>query len=96
MSNKEKAIAIVEAFATGSSKVLDYVSDEKYIQHNLSFPDGKGALLGFFADTPTGITIKIHRVIEEGNLVALHSTTAVFGTMEPRRLLLMCLGLKMD
>ncbi len=74
MSNKEKAVAIVEAFETGSSKVLDYISDEKYIQHNLGFPDGKNAIVGFFADKPTGITVKIHRVIEEGNTVALHST----------------------
>lgn len=74
LTNKEKAVALIEAFATGSSKVLDYVSDEKYIQHNLDFPDGKNILLGFFTDKPTGIEIKIHRVMEEGNLVALHST----------------------
>jgi len=74
LTNKEKAVALVEAFETGSSKVLDYVSDEKYIQHNLSFPDGKNAIVGFFTDKPTGITVKVHRAIEDGNLVALHST----------------------
>ncbi len=74
MSNSSKARELVEAFSTGSSKVLDYVSDEKYIQHNLSFPDGKSAIVGFFADEATGIDIKVHRVFEEGDLVALHST----------------------
>lgn len=74
LTNKEKAVALVQAFETGSSKALYYVSDEKYIQHNLSFPDGKKAIVGFFGDKPTGITVKVHRVLEEGNFVALHST----------------------
>ncbi len=74
MSNLSKARALVEAFSTGSSKVLDYVSNEKYIQHNLSFPDGKGAIVGFFADEPTGIDITVHRIFEEGDLVVVHST----------------------
>ncbi|MCU7871754.1 MAG: nuclear transport factor 2 family protein [Candidatus Thiodiazotropha sp. (ex Lucinoma borealis)] len=74
MSNSNKARELVEAFSTGSSKVLDYVSDKEYIQHNLSFPDGKSAIHGFFADKPTGIDIAVHRVFEDGGLVVVHST----------------------
>ena len=74
LTNKEKAVALVKAFETGSSKVLDYVSDEKYIQHNLAFPDGKNAIVGFFTDKPTGITVNVYRVLEEGDYVVLHST----------------------
>jgi predicted SnoaL-like aldol condensation-catalyzing enzyme len=73
LTNKEKAIAIIEAFETGNSKVLEHIGNE-YIQHNLDFPDGKEILKGFFTDKPTGIEVQIHRVIEEENMVALHST----------------------
>lgn len=74
MSNRTKAQQIVEAFSTGSSAVLDHISDSTYIQHNLAFPDGKSALVGFFADEPTGIDIEVHRVLEDGDFVVVHST----------------------
>ncbi len=74
LSNKEKAIAIIEAFETGDAAVLEFISDEKYIQHNLNFPDGKDVLKGFFQGKPTGFNVEIHRVFEEGDLVAMHST----------------------
>lgn len=74
MSNINKSREIVEAFSTGSSKVLDYISDDQYIQHNLSFPDGKSALVGFFGDEPTGIDVTIHRVLEDSDVVIVHST----------------------
>lgn len=74
MTNKEKAIELVKAFETGSTEVLNYVSDKKYIQHNLSFPDGKEAIVGFFKGEPTGIKTTIHRAIEDGGFVFVHST----------------------
>jgi predicted SnoaL-like aldol condensation-catalyzing enzyme len=74
LTNKEKAEAVIRAFETGDSKVLDYISDEQYIQHNLNFPDGKDVLKGFFKGEPTGLDVKIHRVFEDGNFVALHTT----------------------
>lgn len=74
LSNKEKAKAVIKAYETGSSKVLDYISDEQYIQHNLNFPDGKEVLKGFFKNEPTGLKVEIHRAFEEGDFVALHTT----------------------
>lgn len=74
MSNINKSREILEAFSTGSSKVLDYISDDQYIQHNLSFPDGKSALLGYFGDEATGIDITIHRVLNDNDVVVVHST----------------------
>lgn len=74
LTNKEKAIAIYKAFETGDSKVLDYISDQQYKQHNLAFPEGKEAIKGFFSDKPTGIKVKIHRIFEDNDLVFLHST----------------------
>ena len=56
--------------------MLDYVSDEKYVQHNLAFPHGKEAIRGFFADKETGIDVTIHRAFTEGDFVVLHSTYA--------------------
>lgn len=74
LTNKQKAMAVINAFENGSTKVLDYISDEQYIQHNLNFPDGKEVLKGFFKDESTGLEVEIHRVFEEGDFVALHTT----------------------
>ena len=72
--NLRKAREIVDAFSTGASSVLRHISDAKYIQHNLAFPDGKKALLGFFSDKPTGIDVTVHRGFAEGDFAVLHST----------------------
>jgi predicted SnoaL-like aldol condensation-catalyzing enzyme len=41
-SNKEKAVAILKCLESGDpSALLNYVSAEKYKQHNLDFPTGR-------------------------------------------------------
>lgn len=75
LSNEEKALALIEAFETGDSTVLDYISDEQYIQHNLDFPDGKEVLRGFFTGSPTGITSTNARIFSDaaGDIVVMHN-----------------------
>ncbi len=74
LTNKQKAVALIEAFESGNILPLDYVSDTKYVQHNLNFPSGKNAIIPFFTGSPTGIKVKVHRVLSEENTVFLHST----------------------
>lgn len=73
LTNEEKALALLAAFESGDTTVLDYVSDEQYIQHNLNFPDGKAVLEGFFTGVPTGITVNTVRSFTDGDFVILHS-----------------------
>lgn len=73
-SNQDKAIALIKAFETGDQTALNYVSDATYIQHNLSFPDGKAVLNSFITGSPTGITVTNHRAFTDGNYVVLHNT----------------------
>lgn len=76
MSNKEKAVAILNALASGETAPLEqYISDETYIQHNLSAPSGKAAFLGMvpmLANDPNS-KVNVVRVIEDGDLVACHT-----------------------
>ncbi|TCI91817.1 nuclear transport factor 2 family protein [Tenacibaculum sp. M341] len=74
LTNVQKAVALIEAFETGDTAPLDYVSNETYIQHNLNFPSGKEAIVPFFTGEASGITVKIHRVFSEGEFVFLHTT----------------------
>lgn len=59
---------------------FDQASAEKlladdYRQHNVAVPTGVAPILGFIpALKESGITITIHRVIAEGNLVVVHAT----------------------
>ncbi|PWJ56933.1 putative SnoaL-like aldol condensation-catalyzing enzyme [Dyadobacter jejuensis] len=69
----QKTQAVLEAFESGNKEALDYISDTKYIQHNLTFPDGKGVLAGFFTGEPTGIKFENFRILEADNIVIAHS-----------------------
>ncbi len=73
-SNTEKAQALIQAFETGSTDPLAYVSDDTYLQHNLAFPSGKGVLEGLLTGSPTGFTVDIHRTFSEGDIVFMHNT----------------------
>lgn len=75
VTNEDKAVAVLKSLQSGNKKAIeDYVSSEKYIQHNLNFGDGREGLLGsldYLKDI--GTKVKVIRVISEGDLVAVHS-----------------------
>lgn len=71
-TNTDKALALIDAFETGDPAALDDVS-ERYIQHNLAFPDGKEVLAGLLAGEPTGFETRTVRVFEDGNIVFMHN-----------------------
>ena len=49
MSNADKAIAVIKSFTTGDqTAILEYVSDETYIQHNLRVPDGREVVVNSY------------------------------------------------
>lgn len=79
---EQKAVAVLESLESGDPTAIEaYISAETYIQHNPMFPDGRQVLLDALPSmVESGTTIDIRRVIEDGDLVALHSEYVFGGT----------------
>lgn len=78
---KDKALAILKSIESGNKDAIEsYISSEKYIQHNLAFPDGREVVI---EDLPqlkeAGTKANIQRVIVDGDYVALHTDYIFFG-----------------
>lgn len=84
LSNIDKAIAVVESFTTGDPQpITDYVSKEDYVQHNLTFPDGRQTMLDVLPElAKTKTTVEVVRSFEDGDYVVLHSKYNLFGAGE--------------
>ncbi|MFD2587004.1 nuclear transport factor 2 family protein [Croceitalea marina] len=80
MSNKDKAIALLNSFNTGDTSAMAYVNSENYIQHNLGAPDGAKAFEGMLKMAPdSGFKAKVIRAFEDGDYVFTHSKYNFFG-----------------
>ena len=64
---------LVDGIENSNPEIVDrYVRDD-FIQHGSLQPDGKGGLL-IFASLADKVRSQVHRVISDGNLVAMHVT----------------------
>ena len=74
-TNSEKAIAILQAIQSGDVTAMqDYMDQNTYTQHNLSYPDGAAAVIGATQSGAfNGTTINTVRSFEDGDYVVLHS-----------------------
>ena len=80
LSNKEKAIAVIESLETGAQEPVSYINPEKYIQHNLSVADGLEGFGAVLANAPEGgFKAKVIRAFQDGDYVALHTQYDFFG-----------------
>jgi predicted SnoaL-like aldol condensation-catalyzing enzyme len=71
-SNKEAVGRLFEAFRAGNTDAFDELIVEDYVQHNPQADNGLRAVKEFFA--PVGpVDVEVHRVIADGDLVAVHS-----------------------
>jgi predicted SnoaL-like aldol condensation-catalyzing enzyme len=79
--NEWKAIAVIESLPTGDPTAIEaYIDPDTYIQHNLGFASGRQTLVDALpALQEAGGTVTIYRVLEDGDLVALHSEYDLFG-----------------
>ncbi|RAR40693.1 nuclear transport factor 2 family protein [Paenibacillus sp. MDMC362] len=75
LTNKEKAVAVLESLESGEKEAIEsFVSSETYIQHNLNFENGREGLTGSLDYLKSiGTKVEVKRVIEDGELVAVHS-----------------------
>ena len=78
-SNKETVGRLFDAFRAGDTDAFDELIVEDYQQHNPQAGDGLQAAKDFFA--PIGpVDVEVHRVIAEGDLVAVHSHYKTFNS----------------
>ena len=75
--NKQTVARVFDAFRAGDVDALDELIVEDYVQHNPQADNGLQAVKDFFA--PLGpVDVEVHRVIAEGDVVAVHSHHKTF------------------
>ena len=76
MTNKEKALALINTFATGDTETAKQLLADGYIQHNLAYGTGSEAFIGsvaYLAQAPVKTTVDNIRVFEDGDKVFLQT-----------------------
>lgn len=76
MTNKDKALALINTFATGDTEAAARLLAEDYIQHNLAYGTGRDAFIGsvtYLASAPVKTTVRNIRVFEDGDKVFLQT-----------------------
>ena len=76
MTNIEKALALINTFATGDTETAKGLLAPGYIQHNLAYGTGADAFVGsvaYLGSAPVKTTVKNIRAIEDGDKVFLQT-----------------------
>jgi len=80
ISNKTKAVALLNAIETGDSKAISYVNASDYTQHNLAIADGLAGFGEALQALPKGSAkVNVERVFEDGDYVFTHTDYNFFG-----------------
>ena len=85
MTNIEKALALIDTFASGDSAKAAELLAEGYIQHNLAYGTGRDAFVGsvnYLASAPVKTTVNNIRAFEDGDKVYLQTVYNFAGAGE--------------
>lgn len=85
MKNKEKALALINTFATGDTAAARELLADGYIQHNLAYGTGAEAFVGsvaYLASAPGKTTVNNIREFEDGDKVFLQTVYNFTGAGE--------------
>ena len=85
MTNTEKALALINTFATGDTEKAAALLAEGYIQHNLAYGTGRDAFVGavsYLASAPVKTTVNNIRAFEDGDKVFLQTVYNFAGAGE--------------
>ncbi|SDB50251.1 nuclear transport factor 2 family protein [Butyrivibrio sp. INlla16] len=85
MSNIQKALELINIFASGDADKAKELLAEGYIQHNLAYGTGRDAFLGsiqYLASAPVKTTVENIRAYEDGDKVYLQSVYNFAGAGE--------------
>ncbi len=80
ISNKAKAVAVLQSIETGDAQAFSYISPNNYIQHNLTLPDGIAGIGSVVGSQPVGtFKAKVVRACQDGDYVFAHTVYDFFG-----------------
>ena len=85
MTNTEKALALINTFATGDTEKAASLLAEGYIQHNLAYGTGRDAFVGsvaYLASAPVKTTVQNIRAFADGDKVFLQTVYNFAGAGE--------------
>jgi len=85
MTNIQKALELINTFATGDTEKAASLLAEGYIQHNLAYGTGRDAFVGsvqYLASAPVKTTVNNIRAYEDGNKVFLQTVYNFAGAGE--------------
>ena len=85
MTNTEKALSLIQTFATGDTDTAASLLAEGYIQHNLAYGTGRDAFLGsveYLASAPVRTTVRNIRAFADGDYVFLQTVYNFAGAGE--------------
>ena len=85
MTNKEKALALINTFASGDTEKAKELLAPGYIQHNLAYGTGAEAFVGsvaWLASAPVKTTVQNIRAFEDGDKVFLQTVYNFAGAGE--------------
>lgn len=85
MTNIQKALALINTFATGDTETAASLLAEGYIQHNLAYGTGRDAFVGsvaYLASAPVKTTVNNIRSFADGDKVFLQTVYNFAGTGE--------------
>lgn len=85
MTNIEKAIALINTFATGDTETAKGLLSEGYIQHNLAYGTGRDAFIGsvsYLASASVKTTVRNIRAFQDGDKVFLQTVYNFAGAGE--------------
>lgn len=85
MANTQKALELINTFATGNTEKATELLAEGYIQHNLAYGTGRDAFVSsvaYLASAPVKTTVNNIRVFEDGDKVFLQTVYNFAGAGE--------------
>lgn len=80
VSNKDKAVAVLNSLQTGDKTAINYINPTNYKQHNLAVADGLEGFGAVLQHTPEGgFKAKVIRAFEDGDYVFSQTEYDFFG-----------------
>jgi predicted SnoaL-like aldol condensation-catalyzing enzyme len=80
LSNKDKAVALLNSIETGEEQAVAYVNPDKYTQHNLAVGDGLAGFGAVLQALPEGSAkVDVKRAYQDGDYVFTHTDYNFFG-----------------
>ncbi|WP_017220753.1 nuclear transport factor 2 family protein [Moritella dasanensis] len=80
LSNKDKAVALLNSIETGDPQAAAYVNPDNYTQHNLAVADGLAGFGAVLQALPVGSAkVDVKRAFQDGDYVFTHTDYNFFG-----------------